>query len=224
MKRFKLTLLTILFCSCLILLNTNYANAQPQNGDYDIYIVKSGDTLWKIAVKYKVGISEIIAVNPQFKNPNLIYPGNKVYIPLYSTVKAIEKEVVRLTNVQRQKYGLKPLTHNWELSRVARYKSKDMRDRGYFSHTSPTYGSPFNMMKNFGIKYQTAGENLAKGQESPQAVVSAWMRSAGHRQNILNQSFTQIGVGYAEDSRGRKYWTQMFIKPMSSSAPYQLYR
>ena len=96
---------------------------------------------------------------------------------------------------------------NWELSRVARYKSQDMKDKGYFSHTSPTYGSPFDMMKKFGITYRTAGENIAKGQRTPQAVVNAWMNSSGHRANILNSSFTQIGVGYVADGN---YWTQMF--------------
>ena len=96
---------------------------------------------------------------------------------------------------------------NRELSRVARYKSQDMKDKGYFSHTSPTYGSPFDMMKKFGITYRSAGENIAKGQRTPQAVVNAWMNSSGHRANILNSSFTQIGVGYVADGN---YWTQMF--------------
>ncbi|MCT4563143.1 MAG: SafA/ExsA family spore coat assembly protein [Maledivibacter sp.] len=188
-------------------------HAQAQNNDTDVYIVKSGDSLWKIAVKYQVGISEIISANPQFKNPDLIYPGDKVYIPLFSTVKAIEKEVVRLTNIQRQNYGLPPLKHNWQLSRVARYKSDDMRNKGYFSHTSPTYGSPFKMITDFGIRYSTAGENIAMGQRTAQDVVTGWMNSSGHRANILSKNFTEIGVGYSKNSSGRTYWTQMFIRP-----------
>ena len=83
-----------------------------------------------------------------------------------------------------------------------------MRNLGYFSHTSPTYGSPFEMMRSFGISYRSAGENIAKGQKSPAAVVNAWMNSSGHRANILNKSFTHIGVGYIADG---SYWTQMFI-------------
>jgi len=209
--RFLLTIITV-FC-LLMIFNVNNAHAQPTNGDYDVYTVQRGDSLWKIAVKYQVGISEIIAANPQFKNPDLIYPGDKVYIPLFSTVKAIEKEVVRLTNLERQKAGLSPLKHNWELSRVARYKSEDMSNRGYFSHTSPTYGSPFTMMKNFGIRYSTAGENIAMGQRTAQAVVTGWMNSSGHRANILSRNFTEIGVGYAKNASGRIYWTQMFIRP-----------
>jgi uncharacterized protein YkwD len=82
-----------------------------------------------------------------------------------------------------------------------------MRDKGYFSHTSPTYGSPFNMLKSFGISYKSAGENIARGYTTPKAVVDGWMNSPGHRANILNSSFTEIGVGYASGN----YWTQMFI-------------
>ncbi len=173
------------------------------------HTVVRGDTLWKIAVRYEVGLSEIKSANPQFTNPDLIYPGQTVYIPLTdSSVLSYEREVVRLVNVEREKAGLKALTHDWELSRVARIKSQDMKDNKYFSHTSPTYGSPFQMMKSFGIKYRSAGENIARGQATPQAVVNAWMNSSGHRANILNSSFTHIGVGYVADG---KYWTQMFI-------------
>ena len=173
------------------------------------HTVQKGDTMWKLSLKYKVGLSEIISANPQIANPDLIYPGDVLTIPLTDTsVTSYESEVVRLVNEIRVQYGLNKLTENWELSRVARYKSQDMVDRGYFSHTSPTYGSPFDMMKAFGISYRTAGENIAYGQKTPQAVVDAWMNSSGHRANILNSSFTQIGVGYVASGN---YWTQMFI-------------
>lgn len=173
------------------------------------HTVVSGDSMWKIAVKYQVGLSEIKAANPQISNPNLIYPGQVLRIPITdSSVLSYEKEVVRLVNEIRAQNGLKELTYNWELSRVARYKSQDMKDNRYFSHTSPVYGSPFQMMKDFGITYRSAGENIARGQASPRAVVNAWMNSSGHRANILSASFTQIGVGYVADGN---YWTQMFI-------------
>ena len=173
------------------------------------HTVAKGDTLWKIAVKYQVGLSEIIAANPQFKNPDLIYPGQKVYVPLPdSEITSYEQQVIDLVNEQRAKNGLKALTANWELSRVARYKSQDMHDKKYFSHTSPTYGSPFDMMKSFGISYRSAGENIAQGYRTPEAVMNGWMNSSGHRANILNSSYTQIGVGYVSDGN---YLTQMFI-------------
>lgn len=175
-----------------------------------VHTVNYGDSMWKISVWYQVGLSEIIGANPHIKNPALIYPGQKITIPVV-TEKNFENQVIQLTNQERAKYGLKPLAANWELSRVARYKSADMRDRNYFSHTSPTYGSPFDMMKNFGVSYRAAGENIAAGQTTPQQVVQAWMNSEGHRKNILSPNYTQIGVGYAAGGSQRHYWTQMFI-------------
>lgn len=171
--------------------------------------VQPGDSMWKIAVKYEVGLSEIVKANQHISNPELIYPGQIITIPTTdSGVLNYEKEVVRLVNDIRVQNGLKPLTEDWELSRVARIKSQDMKDNNYFSHTSPIYGTPFQMIRNFGISYRSAGENIARGQATPQAVVNAWMNSSGHRANILNPSYTRIGVGYVANG---KYWTQMFI-------------
>lgn len=175
------------------------------------HTVIKGESMWKIAVKYQVGLSEIISANPQVSNPALIYPGQVLNVPLNDeAVSSFEQRVIELTNQKRVQNGLKPLTANWELSRVARYKSQDMHDKRYFSHTSPTYGSPFDMIKNFGISYRAAAENIAKGQTTPEAVVNSWWNSEGHRKNMLNSSYTQIGVGYVSDGN---YWTQMFIRP-----------
>lgn len=125
-----------------------------------------------------------------------------------SELSAFEQEVVKLTNAEREKQGLAALKIDTELSKVARAKSQDMKDNNYFDHNSPTYGSPFDMMKKFGISYTTAGENIAQGQQTPEEVVQAWMDSPGHRENIMNSSFTHIGVGYVESGN---YWTQQFI-------------
>lgn len=185
-----------------LLLTANMANAQT-------HTVKKGDTLWKISNSYEVGLSEIKSANTQIKNYDLIYPGDLVNVPTTdSAVSSYEAEVIRLVNQIRKQNGLKELQTDWQLSRVARYKSEDMKKNNYFSHTSPTYGSPFDMMKAFGISYKGAGENIAKGQKTPQAVVNAWMNSAGHRENILKASYTHIGVGYVANGN---YWTQMFI-------------
>ena len=199
MKRYLFLVMSV-FLLMLILANSALAAT---------HTVVSGDTMWKIAVKYEVGVSEIKRANPQIANPDLIYPGQILNIPTAdSTVASYEKEVVRLVNEIRVKHGLKELTYDWELSRVARYKSQDMKDNRYFSHTSPVYGSPFQMIRNFGISYRSAGENIAKGYATPAAVVNGWMNSSGHRANILNASFTRIGVGYVANGN---YWTQMFI-------------
>lgn len=121
---------------------------------------------------------------------------------------AYEQQVVELTNKEREKQGLSPLKANAELSRVAREKSNDMANNNYFDHNSPQYGSPFDMMKAYGITYRTAGENIARGQQTPEEVVNGWMNSEGHRANILNGDFTEIGVGFVEKGN---HWTQQFI-------------
>ncbi|WP_419393791.1 CAP domain-containing protein [Cytobacillus praedii] len=128
--------------------------------------------------------------------------------PASSSVSAYEQKVLELTNQERAKNGVPALKLDVELSKVARTKSADMKAKGYFDHNSPTYGSPFDMMKQFGITYKSAGENIAMGQRTPEEVVNAWMNSEGHRKNILNASFTHLGVGYVADGN---YWTQMFI-------------
>jgi uncharacterized YkwD family protein/spore coat assembly protein SafA len=176
-----------------------------------IYYIKKGDTLWKISKKFRIGLSEIIEANPQIQNPDLIYPSQEIRIPTKKSIKSIERQVIDLTNQERQNAGLAPLQLDWQLSRVARYKSRDMRDTGYFAHRSPQYGSPFDMMKRFKVQYSSAGENIAVGQTSPEQVVKEWMNSPGHRKNILNDTYTYIGVGYAKGGSYGTYWTQMFI-------------
>ncbi|MFJ7736580.1 CAP domain-containing protein [Lysinibacillus sp. NPDC097287] len=126
-----------------------------------------------------------------------------------SDVNAFEQEVVKLTNAERTKAGLAPLQTDTKLMAAAREKSQDMQSKNYFSHTSPTFGSPFDRLKALGISYKAAGENIAKGQRTPQEVVKAWMNSPGHRANILNANFTHIGVGYVKTGN---HWTQQFIK------------
>lgn len=200
---------TILMSSVLsLMLFGSKVHAQPIT-----YTVVPGDSMWKIAVKYEIGISEIISANPQISNPDLIYPGQQITVPNIQDVKNAENRVVTLVNAERAKAGLPPLTANWQLSRIARYKSQDMIDKGYFSHTSPTYGSPFTMIQSFGLNFSAAGENIAMGQPTPEEVMTAWMNSPGHRSNILSPAYSEIGVGLAKNSNGVCYWTQMFIKP-----------
>ena len=178
------------------------------------YTVVSGDSLWRIAVKYEIGVAELIASNPQIKNPNLIYVGQKVNIPEGAPLKTIEDEVLRLVNQERARHGLPALTYNWQVARVARIKSQDMINNKYFSHTSPVYGSPFRMLESYGIRFSAAAENIAMGQRSAQEVMNAWMNSPGHRANILSRNITQLGVGAAKASNGTLYFTQLFIKPI----------
>ena len=126
------------------------------------------------------------------------------------TLITLEKQVVDLVNKIRDDNGLSTLTINIELSQVAKIKSQDMIDKKYFDHNSPTYGSPFDMMKTFGISYIYAGENIAMGYPTAEEVVDGWMNSPSHKANILNPNFDEIGVGYVSADSQNTYWTQMF--------------
>lgn len=179
-----------------------------------VYVVKSGDTCSKIASKYSMSVSELQKANPQIKDFSKIVPGQKISIPNTSGVSTLESQVVTLVNKERARRGLQSLKVGKTCSYVARLKSQDMINKGYFSHISPTYGSPFTMMQHFGLRFSAAGENIAYGQPTAASVMNAWMNSAGHRANILNPAYTYIGVGAAKNSKGVIYWTQEFIKPL----------
>lgn len=121
-----------------------------------------------------------------------------------------EKEIFDLINKQRSANGLPTLRIDEEVQRVARIKAQDMVDNNYFSHTSPTYGSPFDMLKSFKVSYKTAGENIAAN-SSNTGTVDAWMNSSGHRANILNGSFNYTGIGVVSSPKYGKMYVQMFI-------------
>jgi uncharacterized YkwD family protein/spore coat assembly protein SafA len=204
LRRFLLSSVALLM---LIPCFASVTSAQGTN----THVVQRGESMWKISVKYQIGLSEIIKANPEVKDPTKIYPNQKLNIPNIDNVKNVESEVLALVNQERGKAGLKPLEMDWELQRVARTKSQDMAQKGYFSHQSPTYGSPFDMMKQFGVSFKAAGENIASGQRTPQEVMDSWMKSTGHRANILKPEFTHIGVGYYRGGSYGHMWTQMFI-------------
>ncbi len=130
--------------------------------------------------------------------------------PSSNGLSAEESKMVNLVNQERTKQGVKPLGVNMVLVGLARQKSQDMVAKNYFSHTSPTYGSPFDMMRNAGVSYRTAGENLA-GAATTESAHQNLMNSSGHRANILNSSFNQVGIGIASGSVYGNIFTQMFI-------------
>lgn len=123
---------------------------------------------------------------------------------------AEEQQMLALVNQERTKLGFPALIPDMRLVLLARQKSQDMINKSYFSHTSPTYGSPFNMMNKAEITYRTAGENLA-GSYSVDSAHTALMRSDGHRRNILNPAFTHIGIGIVRGGTYGLMITQMFI-------------
>ena len=127
-----------------------------------------------------------------------------------SNMNSDEKEVFDLINKQRTNNGLAALKNDSEVQRVARIKAQDMVNNNYFSHTSPTYGSPFDMLKSFKISYKTAGENIA-GNSSNSSAVTAWMNSSGHKANILNSNFNYTGIGVVSSPKYGKMYVQLFI-------------
>ena len=171
----------------------------------DWYVVQvEGDYIGAVSKKY------IKPIYPGTSNQKTSTNTNNNTSTTSTKMTNDEKEVFDLINKQRTQNGLSSLKENSELQRVARIKAQDMVNNNYFSHTSPTYGSPFDMMKSFKISYNTAGENIA-GNSSNSDAVTAWMNSSGHRANILNSSFNQTGIGVVTGSKYGKIYVQMFI-------------
>ena len=177
------------------------------------YTVQKGDTMYAIAKKFEISYSELLKANPNIKNPALIYVGQKITIPDTKSLSSYEQQVFELVNKERTSRGLPALKYSNDVAYVARLKSQDMINKKYFSHTSPTYGSPFEMMEQFGLRFSAAGENIAYGQKTAAEVMNAWMNSSGHRANILSSAYTTMGVGVAKAANGTLYWTQMFMNP-----------
>lgn len=121
-------------------------------------------------------------------------------------VSAYAKQVVTLVNQERAKVGLPALTLDTTASKAAQVRANEIRTS--FSHTRPNGSSCFTALKEAGVSYRTAGENIAAGQKTPEQVVAAWMNSEGHRKNILGSQYTAIGVGYLAEGN---CWTQFFI-------------
>ena len=173
----------------------------------DWYIVQiEGDYVGAVSKKY------VKAIYPNSNNSGNTEnnTGNSSGTQTSSNMNSDEKEVFNLINQQRTNNGLSALKEDNEVQRVARIKEEDMVTNNYFSHTSPTYGSPFDMLKSFKISYKTAGENIAAN-SSNSGAVNAWMNSSGHKANILNSSFNYTGIGVVNSSKYGKIFVQMFI-------------
>lgn len=173
----------------------------------DWYIVQvEGDYVGAVSKKY------VKAIYPNSNNSGNTEnnTGNSSGTQTSSNMNSDEKEVFNLINQQRTNNGLSALKVDNEVQRLARIKAEDMVTNNYFSHTSPTYGSPFDMLKSFKISYKTAGENIAAN-SSNSGAVNAWMNSSGHKANILNSSFNYTGIGVVNSSKYGKIFVQMFI-------------
>ncbi len=222
---------TLFFLAAFMLLAIGTAMpASAQHCD-----VQRGDSMWRIAKRYNVLFSDVLKLNKHFKNQHLIHPRDEVELPDGSTGTSTGQsgtgdsdakesegrqaettqaaEILKLVNQERSKAGVPALTLSTKLTDIANTKAKDMADKNYFSHTSPTYGSPFDMLKQFGVSYTYAGENIAAGQKTAAEVMNSWMNSSGHKANILNKNYTQLGVGFYRGGEYGTEWVQLFIRP-----------
>ena len=224
----KIILFSLLFVALVI-------GSPPASAANNYYTVQKGDSMWIIAKKLNVSFAKILELNKHFLNQHLIHPNDKIMLPAEGTGSATAEnsnsdkiqsgnnaapaessvsqqaqQVLQLVNEERKKQGLKSLKLSSKLTSIANVKAADMAKNNYLSHTSPTYGTPFQMLQHFGVSYRSAGENIAAGQKSPQEVMQAWMNSSGHRANILNSSYTELGVGYYAGGSYKTEWVQLF--------------
>ena len=170
----------------------------------DWYVVQvEGDYVGAVSKKY------VKAIYPGSSSGGSSSSGNNSGTTT-STMTSDEKEVFNLINKQRTANGLSALKVDNEVQRVAKIKAQDMVNNSYFSHTSPTYGSPFEMLQSFKVSYKTAGENIA-GNSSNTGAVNAWMNSSGHKANILNSSFNYTGIGVVDSPKYGKVYVQLFV-------------
>jgi len=123
-------------------------------------------------------------------------------------VQEAAEAVTSLVNAARQDAGLSELELDADLCAAAQARAQEIAQS--FSHTRPDGSSCFTILEEFGISYRAAGENIAMGQRTPEEVMDGWMNSSGHRANILNGTFTSIGVGYYVDGAGAAHWVQIF--------------
>lgn len=227
MQPFRTGVASVLAASLIVLgAGATLPKAEAASVNSLTYKVTNNDTMYLIAKKYGVSLSALIAANPSIANPNMIWAGMTVNVPAASTggstsggtagtttttttntsdKTTFAAQVVTLVNKERANAGLPALKSDTLLTKVALDKAKDMYANNYFDHNSPTYGSPFDMMRAYGVAYSYAGENIAKGQRTPQEVMTAWMNSAGHKANILNSHYGKIGVAYYNGE-----WVQEF--------------
>ena len=201
MKRYivMLMLLATLLTSCAII---------PEE------MIEKIEELLKVEEQVEQDQDEEEEINEEIINKDKIDENKvdeeKIPIETNEELLAMENEMVDLVNQEREKNGLNKLEIDEELRTVARVKSKDIADNDYFDHISPTYGSPFDMMEKFGIRFTQAAENLA-GHQSVKQAHEGLMNSKGHRENILNPSLTRIGIGISTDDKYLYIFTQMFI-------------
>ena len=154
-----------------------------------------------------------VSINRQQAQPIIRSSGQKISQNIGKL--SFEAELLNLTNSERRKVGLAPLKLSSQLTKASQSHAVDMAQNHYFSHKSLNGSSMVDRAKATGYKYSALGENIAAGRSTPEGTIRQWMNSAGHRANILNGKFTEIGFGYANEPNSpyRHYWVQVFGTP-----------
>lgn len=156
-------------------------------------------------------LDRILSFQQQVSSNEIIYDFlQKHYIISKNQYPDWTKEVIAIVNKERKKHGISSLVEDVKLNQLAVIKANDMLSKKYFDHYSPLYGYPWDMAGIFDYSFTSFGENIARNFTSPESVVRAWMQSTSHRENILNGTFTNIGVACSKGSDGQLYWVQHF--------------
>ena len=143
-------------------------------------------------------------------------PASPSEMPAPAAGSGLTGSIVDLTNAERRDAGMAALRASSALMQAAQIHAEQMARTGQMSHEIPgvRYPTPSDRLAAVGYRWGSFGENIAMGQTSAAAVMDSWMRSSGHRANILNSRFREIGVGVARDSAGRPYYVQVFASPL----------
>ena len=177
------------------------------------YQVQSGDTLWEISLMNDLSLEKLLLENPQVDNPNLIFPGEIIFLPFdQQNVNSETAKLFQIINAQRIKAGLRPYKFDEKLSLIAEKKSIDMKNYQYVAHKSPTYGNPTEMIRSFHVPIRFSREIIGAGEPSASAIFNIWMNSQPHRENLLQKNATHIGIGYAGGGLHGHYWTILLIE------------
>jgi spore coat assembly protein SafA len=177
------------------------------------YKVQPGDTLWNISLKHHVELNELLQLNQQVRNPELIYPGQLIFLPFkQESINPEQKKMLGLLNAERKKLGLKPLVNNQTLSTIAEKKSQDMMLNKYVAHNSPTYGNPKDMLVTYKVPFKQVRENIGAGPNTTEEMFQTWINSQVNHNNILEKKATHVGIGYAKGGLHGHYWTVIIIE------------
>ena len=133
-------------------------------------------------------------------------------VPNLYSAENYQNKILKYVNQERKNNKLPPLIMNEKLNKIAVKKAADMAKEETLSHDSKNFGITFNLVKKENIKYKYDAENISKWHDTPEFVMERWMQSKGHRDNILNKNYNEIGIGKAVDKNGKNYWVQIFIE------------